>query len=219
MILCLVIIILWYWWSAIWAALFLMGFFLADVNLSRQNDPSEQLLPNSKDKQSKTQPMKERAVFSLVLVVSLFLLGQPNMEHDMNYWPWPYLESRIPGYLKDGKMNLLAEHFWLSFGAVMLVWALDSCPTLQAPLLWNFSQYLGEISFGVYVTHMLVRFTLWEQVLMPWRVPLFGENFWSYLPFIAIYYCTVLWAGELFSIVDTALVRLGKRLQMKAFVW
>jgi hypothetical protein len=89
---------------------------------------------------------------------------------------------------------------------------------LQALLLWNFSQYLGEIAFGVYVTHMLVHFTLWETALMPWRVPLFGENFWSYLPFIGIYYGTVFRAAELFSMVDVMLVRFGKRLEMKTFV-
>jgi peptidoglycan/LPS O-acetylase OafA/YrhL len=213
------VVIMCYWWSAIWAALFLMGLFIADLNLSRQHESSELLLSVPNEKPSKAQPLNERVALSLILVVSLLILGQPNKERATAHWPWPYLEASVPSYLKDGEKDLLAEHFWLSIGAVMLVWALDAYPTLQAPLLWDFTQYLGEISFGIYVTHMLVRFTLWEKALMPWRVPLFGENFWSYLPFITIYYCTVFWAAELFSMVDTMLVRLGKRLEAKLFVW
>jgi hypothetical protein len=216
--LCLGVVILFYLWSAIWAALFLMGLFLADLNLSHQHESPEQVLSNSKGKQSITQPLKERVAFSLVLAVSLLLLGQPNKDRETAHWPWPYLEASVPNYLKDGANNLLGEHFWLSIGSILLVWALDSCTMLQVPLLWNFSQYLGEIAFGVYVTHMLVRFTLWETALMQWRVPLFGENFWSYLPFIAIYYCAVFRAAELFSMVDVMLVRLGKRLELKFFV-
>jgi Flp pilus assembly protein TadB len=218
MIMCLGLVILFYLWSAIWAALFLMGLFLADLNLSRQQESSQQLLSTFKEKQATVQPFKERVAFSVILVISLLILGQHNKKRETAHWPWPYMEASVPSYLKDGKRNLLAEHFWLSIGSVLLVWALDSCPTLQTPLLWNFPQYLGEIAFGVYVTHMLVRFTLWEKILMPWRVPMFGENFWSYLPFIAIYYCTVFRAAELFSIVDVLLVRLGRRLEARLFI-
>jgi hypothetical protein len=192
-----------------------MGFFLADLNLYRQDEPSEYGLPTVREHLLTLPPLKERVAFSLVLFVSLLILGQPLGAPMTAPCPWPFLEAIVPKYLRQG----LAEHFWLSIRAILLVWSLDSYPTLQAPLRCNFSQYLGEISFGVYVTHMIVSFTLWEQVMMPWRIPLFGNNSWSYLPFIVIYYCAVLRTGELFSIIDNMLVRLGKKLETEMFIW
>jgi hypothetical protein len=111
MILCLGVILLFYLWSAIWAALFLMGLFLADVNLGRQHESSEQVLSNSKEKQSQIQPLKERVAFSFVLVISLLILGQPNKDRETAHWPWPYQKPASLVTLKTVKITFLQSTF------------------------------------------------------------------------------------------------------------
>ncbi|KAE9970523.1 hypothetical protein BLS_004876 [Venturia inaequalis] len=193
MILCWGMIVLCYLWSAIWAALFLMGVFLAELNLVRHQQPQlpetrPQQPANSIEKPETSSPSaKNRIFFSLVMVFSLFILGQPSSrEARLNsYFPWPYLDALIPEFLMTSGGDGLAEHFWLSIGAMLLVFALDSYATLQIPLRWNFSQYLGEVSFGIYVMHALVHFTVWDQLAI-WKVAVVGTSAWGDLPILLV---------------------------------
>ncbi|KAE9978068.1 hypothetical protein EG328_001688 [Venturia inaequalis] len=225
MILCWGMIVLCYLWSAIWAALFLMGVFLAELNLVRHQQPQlpetrPQQPANSIEKSETSSPSaKNRIFFSLVMVFSLFILGQPSSrEARLNsYFPWPYLDALIPEFLMTSGGDGLAEHFWLSIGAMLLVFALDSYATLQIPLRWNFSQYLGEVSFGIYVMHALVHFTVWDQLAI-WKVAVVGTSAWGDLPILLVYWAAVLWAAELFTRMDCRVVMFGRWLQTMLFV-
>ncbi|TLD39638.1 hypothetical protein E2P81_ATG00625 [Venturia nashicola] len=227
MMLCWVVIILCYLWSAIWAALFLMGLFLADLNLLRHEqqlldseDRSQQINNSIEKSKTSSQSVKERIIFSIVLGFALFLLGEPSsrVARQSGHFLWPYLDALIPKYLMTAGGDGLAEHFWLSIGAMLLVFSLDSYATLQIPLRWNFSQYLGEVSFGIYVMHALVYFTFWEQ-LMVWKEALFGTSVWGDLPVLLIFWATILWAAELFTRMDNRVVVFGRWLQTRLFAW
>jgi peptidoglycan/LPS O-acetylase OafA/YrhL len=42
------------------------------------------------------------------------------------------------------------EHWHLVIGAIMNVYALEHSAILRRPLLCSFSQFMGELSFGIY---------------------------------------------------------------------
>jgi peptidoglycan/LPS O-acetylase OafA/YrhL len=130
--------------------------------------------------------------------------------------PWAYLDVFIPPWYPPGP-EAEREHFWLVLGSILLVWALDSYPALQTPLRSNFSRYLGEISFGIYITHTLVIAVLWENVLRPVHLVL-GSGVWTYVILAMIHHAIVLWIGDLFTRVDDRVVQASKWLQDVLFI-
>jgi peptidoglycan/LPS O-acetylase OafA/YrhL len=65
----------------------------------------------------------------------------------------------------------LTQRFWLSVGAAILVAAMDISPLLQAPFTTRVAQYLGRISFALYIVHGPVLYTLGMKMLfIAWPV-------------------------------------------------
>jgi peptidoglycan/LPS O-acetylase OafA/YrhL len=219
MLLSLLLISCCYIWAVVYPALFLGGLFLADLSFTRHPERLSStpiLAQNTSDttRALRKQPLRERIFYSCVLAASLFLLGQPSDDLSKASWPWPQLNKYIPTQY-DG--SGVKEHFWLSIGSLMLIWSLDSYSALQTPLKWNFSQYLGQISFGIYAMHTLVISSLWRLVLDPWRARLMGEGMWTYVPCLLIFYGVVLWAAELFTKLDSRVVNFGRWLEGRLF--
>ena len=219
MLVCLFLILCCYNWAVVYPSLFLGGIFLADLSFTRHPErlsPPPTLAQTSSDasRTPRQQTLRERIFYSCMLITSLFLLGQPSDDLSKAPWPWPHLNQLIPSQYDGSGMK---EHFWLSIGSLMLVWSLDSFPSLQKPLKWNFSQYLGQISFGIYAMHIMVISSLWRLVLNPWRLRLLGEAMWTYAPCMLIFYVVVLWAAELFTKLDTRVVNFGRWLEGRLF--
>jgi peptidoglycan/LPS O-acetylase OafA/YrhL len=220
MILCCGLLVMCYVWSSIYIALFLGGVLIADLNLSRgasaQHRTSEELL--STYTTAPVKSIKERVAWCLLLVLGLFLLSQPDNYSSTTVWPWPFLRTLVPAHLGN-ESDQLAQHFYLSIGAMVLVYALDNYPILQTPLRWDVFQYLGELSFGMYVMHVLLMWSLWYITVEPFRAAYLGGSWLSCNGVYMVYFCVILWAAELFSRVDSAAVRFGKWLQEKTFEW
>jgi peptidoglycan/LPS O-acetylase OafA/YrhL len=218
MIICCGLIIMCYVWSTIYIALFLGGLVIADLNLSRTTSAkqtSEQ--SDSTYATAQVKSMEERAAWTFVFVLGLFLLSQPDNYHS-SVRPWPFLRSFVPAHL-DKESDQLAQHFYLSIGAIILIYALDNYSALQTPLRWDFCQYLGDISFGVYVTHGLLLWSFWYSPVEPFRAAHLGDSWLARYFIWVVYLGVVFWAGELFSRVDSKIVNFGKWLQGKAFEW
>jgi peptidoglycan/LPS O-acetylase OafA/YrhL len=227
MSLCSLMISMSFYWTATYVALFLGGLLIADVSFSRYPErlgPPQTLPPNEEDgtgpqeKQPPKNPQStlQRSFYTTMLIIALFLLCQPVTDLAESSFPWPQLDSLIPDQYRK---TLIKEHFWLSIGSLMLVFALDSCPMLQTPLMWNFSQYIGEISFGIYVMHLLVLWCFWWKILNPWRISLFGKAMWAYIPFLIPFHMAILWAADLFTRIDNKVVAFGRWLQDTFFEW
>jgi peptidoglycan/LPS O-acetylase OafA/YrhL len=219
MIVCCGLIVLSYMWHAIYIALFLGGCFIADLNLSRsaaaKARESEQLGPVKDAAPQKS--IRERVGWIVVFVFALFLLSQPD-NYNSEVWPWPYLKSKAPKHMFE-EHHQLAQHYYLSIGAILLVCALDNYPALQTPLCWDFPQYLGEVSFGMYVMHVLLMWGFWNTNVEPFRVAHLGGSWLACNGVYVAYFALILWAGELFSRIDSKVVRLGRWLQRIAFAW
>jgi peptidoglycan/LPS O-acetylase OafA/YrhL len=219
MILCVGLIVMCYVWSSIYIALFLGGLFIADMNLSQaEHRASEQLGATHTATPTKPKSIKERAALWLLFCLSLFLLSQPDNYPSSTVRPWPFLRTLVPEHLLK-ESDQLAQHFYLSIGAIMLVAALDNFPTLQTPLRWDISQYLGEVSFGVYVVHVLLMWSFWNMTVEPFRIAHLGSSWLACWSVWFAYLGVVLWAGELFSRIDSKVVRFGKWLQKMTFQW
>ncbi|SMQ49435.1 unnamed protein product [Zymoseptoria tritici ST99CH_3D7] len=147
---------------------------------------------------------------------SLCLLGGPMSAPATNDpLPFSLLAWIIPPTWSDGAKSHLAP----ATGSVMLMYSLELSPLLQRPFVASFSQYLGELSFGIYAMHNTVRWIVWEKWFVPWQAEHFGppSEMLNWVPGYLVMTVLVLWAAELFRMVDMQCVRVASRLQRKLF--
>lgn len=151
--------------------------------------------------------------FFILGILSLWPLTAPDPSDPIGpASPFPYdiLALAVPPNWKGTR----GECHWLySVGAMMLCYALDRSPLLQRPLNTQFSQFFGELSFGIYITHNLVNWIVWERVMVVWVQTHFGSNPCYQLPGYCLLSVLVLWSAEIFRRVDVGCVRLSKRVQ------
>ncbi|KAH6662808.1 acyltransferase family-domain-containing protein [Halenospora varia] len=225
MLFCWFLISLCYYWAVVYPALFLGGFFLADLSFTRHPERLSPPLPTTillsastadNTPPGRTTKLSTKIFYITTIIFALFILGQPSNGLSECPWPWPILEKFIPPSFRGSGVW---EHFWLSVGALLLVFALDSYPILQTPLNWNFCQYLGYCSFGIYVMHILVVWSFWRLILDPLRNQWLGGAMWTFAPCLLINYAAVLWAADIFSRVDAKVVRLGRWIEKRVFEW
>lgn len=218
---CCVVMALCYLWAAAYAGIFLLGVLIADFSfdryperLSRIRLPQQDDLDTVPEKPRKQSPLAKGGYVCLFLI-AMFLLGQPPTEFGYsNYFLWPYLSKAIPWYYPAE----LGQHIWLSVGSSLLVFTLDQCRMLQIPLESGFSQYLGDLSFGVYAMHNTVNWCLYMPYVEPWRAAHLGDGFFSGLPGMVFTTLVILWVADYFTRIDDGVVWLGKWLETRTFV-
>jgi peptidoglycan/LPS O-acetylase OafA/YrhL len=109
-----------------------------------------------------------------LLFVALFLLSYAG-------------ESPSPGHFHDflvlytpgiwASIGLGREHFWLCVGALLLLFTLTNSTSLQSPFNSRFAQYLGDVSYSLYIVHGMVLFTLGTGLWEKWT-GLVGKKEW-----------------------------------------
>ena len=163
------------------------------------------------------QPLYSKIIYSIIFIIAIFLLGQPD-HTELGVWgdfPWLFLKSFIPSYYGFSP----GIFFWLSIGSFLLVLSLDSFRPLQVPLEWGFSQYVGELSFGIYALHPPLTFSFLRGFADPMQIKYLGTSPWAYLPGFIVMNLLVFTAADYFSRVDKKVVAAGRWLQNKAFRW
>lgn len=213
-----VVILIAYVWRAVYVAEFLFGLFIADLSLSRHPERlgSGRTVRLGEDKEATGYQLSvsSKLGYVLVFLLGLLLLGQPdNPIGATGPFPFQYLSQLIPWWYDTASYTL-----WLGVGASLVVFALDSYPTLQKPLEWGFSQYVGELSFGIYAMHIIVVGCLYRPVLEPLRQQHLGESAMAHIPGVIITTIVVLWTADYFTRVDRMVVRAGRWLQTKTFI-
>ncbi|RVX66352.1 hypothetical protein B0A52_09960 [Exophiala mesophila] len=217
-----VIIVFCYIWQACYISGFMGGFFIADLSLSRHPERYLNLPCNpavsaaSSSTSSCPQSLLSKVGHITLLVLGILLLGQTD-SHRLGIWgafPWGYLRTWEPYWWdRSGK-----HMFWLGPGAFLLCYALEFYPALQRPLHWRFSQYLGDISFGIYVTHVPTIIATYYKFLVPWREATLGSSYLAFFPGIVLAFVIIFTVSDYFSRVDAAVVKFARWSQSKLFI-
>lgn len=133
--------------------LFYGGFALAELDIMRRSNSSTVLPCHGKSLHGQARRRLWNAVYILAFLIGIYLCGQPEKHGDQSLG-WATLTRMIP------KSTKFADRFWVGWGALLLVWATSNASFLQR----NFDnapvQYLGKISFALYLMHGLVTHTV-----------------------------------------------------------
>ncbi|RMY44018.1 hypothetical protein D0865_10844 [Hortaea werneckii] len=138
------------------ASQFVMGMIFADYQLERRDAVQSQL------KDSSHKPSRFRSWFlGLLFAFGFYLSGLPGSTHvsDTEVAPRPFFEwiaqplTKIGLYSKDRQ----TDRYILCIAAMFCMISVGETPTLRRLPELRVVQYLGRISFGLYLCHIFVR--------------------------------------------------------------
>lgn len=182
--------------------LFLGGMLLADIRtyLSLRDDATPPQLPVSSEgaptrKCSLAKPLALIAAF----VSCLYVLSIPQQSKGADFAPgYTTLSSLIPEVYHS---SYRSDYFWAPLSSLLLVATLDYAPFLQRIFTSRLAQYLGDISFALYLVHgpLLWSYGAW---LAPRLIPTEeGISAWAYaLGVVLCYLCfwpVAVWVADL----------------------
>ncbi len=144
--------------------------------------------------------------------VALFLGSQPE------YQPW-----QTPGYITLFRI-VWFKNFWYQFGSALLVFTISNSLDLQKLFTNPLAQYLGKLSYALYLVHYVVVHVVGFAAIQAFRGLLGAEN--SLLRYevafilglmvaamIAICAADIVWRA-----VDVPCVKFGKWLEEKCLI-
>lgn len=145
----------------------------------------------------------------VIFVAGLFLLSTPNLaiEETPGYrWLFTYL---TPHTYTDKK------RFLQSLGAILVTWSVANCSALQQPFDTQFAQYLGKISYALYIVHgPLIHIVGYSVTPNVW-IWVTGLDGWRYLVGLllgtsVLAVCVAVMADWFWRVVDTRAVKLSR---------
>lgn len=145
------------------AALFVSGYFLAELHTAMHNVPALPLTRNQTGSlfHATFRSQKVRTIFWCFLTfVALFLLSFPNHDGHKSFG-YITLCKMLPKYSYFQKRVALQ-----SYGAILLCLSLLHLPRAQRWLSYPVFQYLGRISFSLYLMHGLMMRTLGHRMVL-----------------------------------------------------
>ncbi|PYI09791.1 hypothetical protein BO78DRAFT_436671 [Aspergillus sclerotiicarbonarius CBS 121057] len=166
---CLGVVFLWFG-SPMFSA-FLTGLLFAELDVAQQ----QVLFPPSVGKRYRTGLANWISLLpGLLFGIAIFLLCLPQ---DPSFPPEFWFQSRLalPFYV-DPTMRIRA---WHAVGAILVVGTLRHLPLVRAPLESKLAQFLGMISFSIYLLHPLFIMVLRNRILDAVCRRLWGTDFWQ----------------------------------------
>ncbi|KKZ64451.1 hypothetical protein EMCG_09562 [[Emmonsia] crescens] len=135
-------------------ALFMAGMLLCDLDLLASNNNLPRFI-------ARLEPHKRTLAYT-ALVISIYLGGVPSENSDIQVLKsspgWYLLSFFKPQAVFDYKW------FYLFWAATLMVAAIPRIPGLKAFFETRFNQYLGRISFSLYLMHGPVLWTLGDRM-------------------------------------------------------
>jgi peptidoglycan/LPS O-acetylase OafA/YrhL len=190
--------------------LFLSGAILAELDLAR----SARMLAHG-EKHIRMTPLR-KAWWMTVGIVALYLMSQPDEFGDETPG-WIYLSSLIPPWFST------PYRWWQSLGAVLFVWAVNNAPFMQKPFNTPSVQYLGKISYALYLMHGPVIHTIGYQI-EPWAWSITGSDTEvqykaGFLLAAAFIIPCLIWMADVFwRMVDIPCVKIARWIETKCIV-
>jgi peptidoglycan/LPS O-acetylase OafA/YrhL len=187
-------------------ALFFSGMFIAEMDIISQIS-----LP----KQSCSS--KFRSTFWILLaIVSLYFMSQPDDFFDQTPG-WRTLAYFIPHWFTE------KYRFYQTIGSITLVLSVTRLPLLQTPFTWSLIQYLGKISYALYLMHGPVMHSV-GYIIEGWCWDATGydtENAYIFGFLLSMLFNVplVIWAADVFwRFVDAPSVKFARWLESKVIV-
>lgn len=142
----LVFLIIWVHQMGRWEMiLFYGGFLCADLGAHRSST-SISVLPTDGPSIRQRSSMLKPVIYVVVFILGVYLGCQPQKSAGKTPG-WVTLVSMIPDHIGNPK------RYWPGWGAIMLVWSTSCYKPLQRLFDNRLSQYLGKISFSLYIVH------------------------------------------------------------------
>lgn len=229
-LLMLVVISVFSFYSERWAAIeFLGGMFIAEVTLIQRGSlqtpsSSPTILPKYKledqiqqmDTLSSTLKHKAVQTFWVANVICGLFIASWTNEHAEEVWGLSFMDANTPA-------PYAGQRIWFMLGAFQIVGACTQLRFLQVLFTTSIAQYLGNISYALYLTHNLVL-----QVMEPRVAPILilyfpKDTFWGRHFFwgigLLLYVPVLIWVSDLFwRAVDTPSVKFARWLETKCMV-
>lgn len=166
-------------------------------------------------------PRLWQVIWTSSFMAALWVLGIPENHRGGPVTPgYSFLFDIMPTSYRTH----LPDNFWLPVGAVWLVFTVDRAPWLQRIFAKPFPQYLGKISYSLYLVHGPILWT-WGRWLARACVRSIGHEtdtqwFWGIALSACIFWPTLIWSADLTCRwLDTKAVDFGRwvyeRLAMK----
>lgn len=144
--------------DAWYAAVFMAGMLQADLDMLARRPEPDSGFPQFL---RRLEPHKTK-IYAGLLVVAMYLSGVPCHTNDIEELRqnpgWYYLSFLKPQAVFDPKW------FYLAIAANIIVAAIPRMPRIKAFFEGRFCQYLGRISFSLYLVHGPVLVTLGDRV-------------------------------------------------------
>lgn len=200
--------------------LFYSGMFIAELDLIRQKPTNPRALPSPTSStilnfsESPAPPKKSRIVpaFWLIMaIVALYLMSQPD-EFFEETPGWIWLSSLIPEWFSE------KYRFWQCIGSVLFIIAAARQPLVQAPFNTRMVQYLGKISYALYLMHGPVTHVVGYSIMpIAWKITghaTQGQYFAGFILGAVINIPLVIWAADIFwRAIDAPSVRFARWLE------
>jgi peptidoglycan/LPS O-acetylase OafA/YrhL len=200
--------------------LFFAGFVLAEMDVARREEQDATTASTSSSPSANTSFMSHRSrktwntIFIATFVIGLYFGGQParGLEHAPG---WTTLASLIPHHVKNWR-----QRYWPNWGAMLLIWATSNHAPLQRIFTNRFAQYLGQISYPLYLCHGAIIHTLGYATLdvlwKAWGHDTFAGKEGGFAIAAVLSVSTTIWAADVFMrAVDTPTVKFAKWLEGK----
>jgi peptidoglycan/LPS O-acetylase OafA/YrhL len=220
----------WYlFWITQWdLGLFLCGTILADIHFMTK----EPEWGSVKMSLSKFVPrgilqhknLLQHALTIVATLVAIHFLTFPD-EGSTTSPGYRHMIANTPA--QYGGFNL-TQRFWLCVGAVLFVAALvfsplisasDPTPMLQKVFILPFTQYLGNISYALYISHHLCLFTVGIRILNFWKDKTTTDYAFGFIEAIFVNTFMCFWVADLFwRGVDAKSVQVAKWVADKCFI-
>ena len=193
--------------------LFFAGMLIAEWDLIRgAHDPISSPLPPRSRAKEKTVVW----AWTAIGILALYLLSQPDDGHDATPG-WVFLSSLIPDWWED------KYRYWQSVGAVLLVLCVAHSPTTwQRVFNTRPVQYLGKISYAIYLMHGPVFHTA-GYAIQRWAWSVTGVEgvaySWGFALSTVFVLPLLVWAADVFwRLVDAPVVRFARWFECKCSV-
>lgn len=207
---------------------FLGGMFLAEINilqdrslLSPTSTPT--VLPKFTFEKTPTRPARPNAkkqsliqAFWIANVVFALFVASWTNRHVQESWGLRFLDAHTPAPYQGQKI-------WFCFGAFQIVIACTQVKLLQDMFMGPTAQYLGHISYALYLTHNLCLATL-EPRIMPTLGKYFSKatflgRHMNWMMGLVLYLPIIISVADLFwRFVDKPTVKLSRWVEEKCIV-